>query len=167
MKKVIGLAFLLVVGSVLTSQAVVIHWATDGLNGGASSAVLVYVSSGEPSYAGGTIAGGTEVGSRISGLAITPDGVGEHGTVDSTARSGGNYYVVLFKTDGGIDYFSYGTTGISVTDPNYITSDAMAPAQGVFTASSFSGWTPVPEPCAAALLGLGAAAIALRRRQRG
>jgi len=164
MKKVIGLAFLLVVGSVLTSQAVVIHWATDGLNGGASSAVLVYVSSGNPSYAGGTIATGTEVGSRVSGLAITPDGVGEQGTVDSTARSGGNYYVVLFKTVDSIDYFSYST---SVADTSAITSDLLAPATGVFTPSNFSEWTAVPEPCAAALLGLGAAVIALRRRQRG
>lgn len=167
MKKAIVMAFLLALGWAFTSQAVVIDWATDGVPDGASSAILVYVSDGStPSYTGGSIANGTELGSAVSGLAITPDGVGEQSTTDSTTRNSGAYFVVLFKTVDDVTYYSYSTTSLVYSDTSAITSDAMTPASGVFSPSSFSTWTTVPEPGSVVLLCLGGAALALRRKQR-
>lgn len=165
MRKAMGWACLFVIGCVLTSQAVVIHWSTDGVPAGATSAQLVYVSGGVPSYAGNAIANGSELGDVVSGLAVTPAGVGEQSTTDST-RSQGAYYVVLFKTVGEATYYSYGLTSLAYNDTTAITYNEMAPATGVFTPGSFSGWAPIPEPGTAVLLCLGVAAAALRRKQR-
>lgn len=167
MKKAIAMAFMLTVGWAFTSQAVVIHWATEGVPDGTTSAILVYVSDGStPSYSGGSIANGTELGSVVSGLAITPDGVGQQSTTDSEGRSSGAYFAVLFKTVEGQTYYSYSTISLVYSDTSSITSDAMAPAPSVFSPSSFSAWTTVPEPASALLLGLGGAALALRRKPR-
>ncbi len=165
MRKAFLVACFLVLGCTLTSQAVVIHWSTDGVPSGTTSATLVYVSSGEaPTYSGGTLSNGTALGDPVSGLAITPLGVGEQSTTDA-AQSQGAYYVVLFDDSGN---FSYSGTSILYNDTTFITTDEMAPASGVFSPAEagFSTWAPVPEPSVAMLLVAGAAIAALRRRKR-
>jgi len=159
------MAVLLAVGGVLTSQAVVIHWAVDTPLAGTASAQLVYVSSGTPAYAHDVISNGTELGDAVSGLAITPAGIGEQSTADS-ARLQGAYYVVLFRDNGGQLEYAYSTTALLYNDSVAITDDALTPALGVFNPEGFTGWAPVPEPGSAALLCFGAAALALRRRKR-
>jgi hypothetical protein len=168
MKKTFLVALLLAAGGVLTSQAVVIHWATDGY-GGASygdvgSAFLVYVSSGTPAYAGDVLTNGEIIGGEVTGLPISPGGVWQQDAADGTPRSAGAYYVVLLHT-GGAQY-SYSTTALVWNDTTSITWDEMAPAPGVFAPDGFTPWAPIPEPGAAALLAVGAAVAALRRRKR-
>ncbi len=162
MKKAIVVSFLLALGCAVTSQAVVIHWAVDAPLSGTSSAVLVYVSSGTPAYAGGAIATGVELGTAVSGLAITPLGIGEQATTDGTVRGEGGYYVVLFND---AHQYSY-SSALAYNSSSAITADAMTPSTGVFSPTEFSQWAAVPEPSTAALLCIGAAAAALRRRKR-
>jgi len=167
MSKASILGFLVAVGCVWTSQAVVIHWATDGAPpSGTASAQLVYVSSGTPAYAANVISSGEEIGGAVRGLAITPLGVGEQATTDAATRTQGAYYVVLFRDNNGQTEYAYSTTSLAWNDGNAITFDEMAPADGVFSPSGFSNWAPIPEPSALALFGLGAAVVALRRRKR-
>lgn len=160
-------AFLIAVGFVWTSQAVVIHWATEGVPAGTLSAQLVYVSSGSPAYAADAISNGSEIGDAVSGLAITPLGVGEQATTDAATRTQGAYFVVLFRDNAGQTEYSYSSSSLAWNDPDSITQDEMTPATSVFNPGTFSGWAPIPEPTSVALLGLGAAALALRRRKRG
>jgi hypothetical protein len=159
------MAVLFAVGCALTSQAVVIHWAVDVPADGTQSAQLVYVSSGTPAYADDVISNGTELGGLVSGLAVTPAGIGEQSTTDA-ARGQGAYYVVLFRDNAGQNEYAYSLTALAFDDTSAITYDAMAPATSLFNPGSFSNWTPVPEPSSAALLCLGAAALSLRRRKR-
>lgn len=166
MRNAICMAVLLAVGCAMTSQAVVIHWAVDVPSAGTASAQLVYVSSGVPVYTDDVISNGTLVGDEVSGLAVTPAGIGEQSATDA-ARGQGGYYVVLFRNNAGQTEYAYSTTALEYNDTASITSDAMAPATSLFNPGSFSNWTPVPEPSSMALLCLGAAAVALRRRKRG
>jgi hypothetical protein len=166
MTKRIGVFLLCVAGWALTSQAVVIHWATSGLASGATSAALVFIADGTPSYALGTLANGEQIDETVSGRAITPTGVGEQESTDAATRTTGAYYVVLFKTADGVTYYSSSSESLVYNDTSAITGDATVPADGVFTARSFSEWAAVPEPCGAALLAMGAAVLALRSRTR-
>ena len=164
MRKAIVVSFLLAVGFVYTSQAVVIHWAVDTPQSGTTSAALVYVSTGAPPvFSLGVLALGTEVGARVSGLAVTPSGIGERTTTDAETRTQGSYYVVLFNEAA---QYSVSSTSLAYNNGIAITADAMTPAEGFFTPGTFSNWTPIPEPSAAALLCLGAAAALSRRRKR-
>ena len=166
MRNAFFVACCLVLGCVLTSQAVVIHWSTDSVPSGTTSATLVYVSSGvPPTYTDGTLSNGSTVGDAVTGLAITPMGIGEQSATHA-AQSQGAYYVVLFDASGN---FSYSGTSIAYNDTTFITTDEMAPSSAVFNAaggSGFSVWAPVPEPSVAMLLVAGAAMAALRRRKR-
>jgi hypothetical protein len=169
MKNRLCMAFMFVICAVFSAQAVVIHWSVDTYpsSGNVTSAQLVYVSDGTaPAYANGVISNGSEIGDEVSGLAITPNGIGEQNTEDST-RSSGAYYVVLF--DSNTSKYTYGLTSLAYNDSDSITEDVYTPATSVYDASAggFSSWEPVPEPGSAALLALGMVALALRRKKRG
>ena len=166
MKKAICMAFLLAVGSVLTSQAVVIHWAVDVPMSGTTSAVLVYVADGTAPQVTGfnTIANG-ETLDTVSGLAVTPAGIGEQATTDAATRSSGSYYIVLFNQELSS---SYSWTPLAYDDASSITDDVLAPAQSLFDppGGGFTNWANVPEPSSLMLLCVGAAVAALRRGKR-
>lgn len=165
MRNALCMAVLLAFGGVLTSHAVVIHWAVDTPLSGTESAQLVYVSSGTPAYTDFALSNGSAVGDEVSGLAVTPAGIGEQSATDVT-RGNGAYYVVLFRDNNGTTEYAYSTTALLYNDTVAITDDEMAPALGVFNPPGFSGWSPVPEPGSMALLCVGAAALALRRRKQ-
>ncbi len=86
---------------------------------------------------------------------------------DATLNVGSKYAIIVFETTG-----ITGTTGWDVTDGKYdmytyISNSATGYTLGGFSASGTElGFEAVPEPTSFALLGLGAAALALRRRIR-
>lgn len=170
MKKSIGFAFVFIMLAAFSARAVVIHWAVTDLPSGATSAQLVYVASGTPTYsstgAPPAPTNGSNIGDYVSGLAVTPAGIGEQNSVDSVTRSGGNYYIVLF--DSGVNNFSY-SSALAWNDSDSITLDEFTPATVTFDPAStaFSSWAPVPEPGSAAMLALGVSLLALRRKRRG
>lgn len=170
MKKSLCFAFMFVFLAAVSAKAVVIHWAVTSLPTGATSAQLVYVPSGTPAYSATgsppepTNAGSANIGDYVSGLAVTPSGIGEQNSVDSATRSEGNYYVVLFNSD--VSQFAYSTTPLAWNDSDSITEDELTPADTTYDPASFSSWTPVPEPVSAAMLVLGFGLLALRRRKR-
>lgn len=175
MKKAFLLACLLAVGCVWTSHAIVIHWATDGYDGltGVTSASLVYISANNetPVYnTSGVLQNGQVIADVPSDITFTPAGIAEHMTTDSnySSYSSGSYFVVLFKQDGSTLYYSSSDTYLAYNDTTWdaYTADEMAPAQGVFSPSTFGDWAVVPEPSTALLLVLGTAAAALRRKIR-
>jgi hypothetical protein len=177
MKNTIILAALLAVGTAVTSQAVVIHWAASAPSvSGATTAALVYVSTtggAAPTWNGSGFVGGTLIttteGSTGGIVDALPDHtVGEQATTDAFAS--GKVYVVLFNNVGSYAVSStwlgsddqIGGTGGAI---GAITDDIFNPPTGLFNPIGFSGWTPVPEPSTLALLAIGAAAVACRRRK--
>ena len=176
MKKALMIAVLIGMGWVSASHAVVISWSAlvdvedpNKVLTGLTSARLYYVASG--SWADGSGWGGAvAVGDLVTGRPVsTSDGMGsvrEQATTDSTTRSGsGAYFVVVFDSEG-TAYRS--NTAIAWNDATYVTSDPMNPAGGLFIGGTTGGteWGVVPEPNTFALLALGAAALAARRRKR-
>lgn len=154
-------------GCAISSQAVVIHWAADTLNDGYTytSAKLVYVSDGAIPDTAAKVAAASVIGtasgnSLIDGTGETA-GVLERMSTDNTTRSGTDkYYVVLFNNTTAL---AVSTVGLNWNDDNAITASILDPASGVYNPS---GWTPVPEPSTFALLAVGAAALAWKRRKR-
>jgi hypothetical protein len=163
MKKTMGFVFVTVLLAALSAKAVVIHWAVSDLPAGATSAQLVYVSSGVPTFANDALSNGENVGSLVSGLAVTPLGIGEQSTSDGTTRLAGNYYVVLFNNS---SQFAY-STALAYDNTTFISQDEFTPATGTFDPASFSSWAPVPEPGSIAMLALGVGLLALRRKRLG
>lgn len=157
------LGVVLAVLGVLTSQAVVISWAGENLPAEATSARLVYITTGEaPSFAtGGVLQNGSDL-ATASGYAIDGGQLFAQMTTDGATRSSGAYYIVLFNSD--VSQYAVGNLIIDYNASGLGTSE-LDPGN-VFTATGFTGWTPVPEPTSAALLCLGAAALALRRRKK-
>jgi hypothetical protein len=164
MKKTLCFAFIFVLLAAVSAKAVVIHWAVTSMPAGTISAQLVYVTDGStPVYVTPGFTNGTSI-DTVSGLAVTPLGIGEQNTVDST-RVSGAYYIVLFN---GSNQYAWNTTPVSLAynDSSAISPDEFTPATGTFDPTAFSAWTPVPEPGSAAMLALGVGLLALRRKRR-
>jgi hypothetical protein len=176
MKKALMVAILIGMGWVSASHAVIISWSAlvdvetpDQVLTGLTSAQLYYVESGiwaENSGFGSADA----VGTLVTGRPVSTSGgygsVREQFTTDSEVRSGsGRYYVVVFDAAG--DAWR-SNTGIAWNDTRYVTSDPMNSASLLFIGGTTSGtqWGLVPEPNTFALLALGAAALAARRRRK-
>jgi hypothetical protein len=163
MRKTLLVSFLLAIGCTMTSQAVVISWASEALLSGTASAMLVFVSNGAaPTYSGGVINNGVELPPAASGYAIDGTTLYPQETTDGTQRSSGTYYVVLFD---GAGQFAASTTSLAWND-SIISTDELDPISGTFTPGSFGEWQAVPEPSTAVLLCIGAAAAVMRRRKR-
>ena len=169
MKKALVL-LIATIGLASVSQAVVIHWAVSSLPGSTTQAALVFVAGNDvPADASGfagwtTLANATTL-TTVSGLSITPNGIGEHATSTPGGVSG-NYFLVLFTWNQKLNeniMYAYSTVGLAYNDPTDITYSEMAPATGVWNPS---GWTPIPEPCTMSLLCVGAATLAIRRRRK-
>lgn len=174
MKKSLLMAVFMTFGCVAVSQAVVIHWAATTSLITYSSAQLVYVSQGSGATVEQILAGAT-VGGAVSGGGLNgsgqPSGVYERTASYASGSDIGAYYVILF--DGlSAAAVSQNSLAWNSTDGE-ITQDLMAPYTGVFvaglpngTTGIGNGWTPIPEPSTFALLAVGAAVVAWRRRKR-
>lgn len=165
MKKSVAIALLLMLGSVLTSQAVVIGWAAENLPAGTGYARLVYVASGAPVLDGnGQWASGTEeLGTLASGAAIDGTSLYPQSTTDATLRGAGAYYVVLF--DSAYANYAVSTTSIAYNNGPSISAGEFDPITADFKPNGFISMGVVPEPSVAMLLAVGAAVAALRRRK--
>jgi hypothetical protein len=163
MRKTLLVSFLLAIGCAMTSQAVVISWASEALLTGTTSAMLVFVSDGStPTYANDVISKGVELPPAATGYAIDGTTLYPQETTDGTQRNSGTYYVVLFD---GAGQFAVSTTSLAWND-SMISTDELDPISGSFTPGSFGEWSAVPEPSTAVLLCIGAAAAVIRRRKR-
>ena len=182
MKKALMVAILIGMGWVSASHAVIISWSAlvdvenpNQVLTGLTSARLYYVADGSWEAGSGFYSEGVlnprfeVVGDLVTGRPVSTSGgygsVREQFTTDSAVRSGGAYYVVVFDAAG--DAWR-SNTGIAWNDTRYVTSDAMNPASLLFIGGTTSGtdWGLVPEPNTFALLALGAAALAARRRKK-
>jgi len=148
----------------VSAKAVVIHWAVTnpGLLTDVISAQLVYVSDAAFPDASDIVTGA--IGDPVTGLAITPSGIGEQNTDYTPDPTAGGYYVVLF--DNNSANYKYCTTTLLWNNSESITVNESNPATVYFDPGAFSDWTAVPEPGSMALLALGVAAMALRRKKR-
>lgn len=162
MNKIVLAGFLVMFGWVVNSQAVVISWSSTGLLTGTASAQLVYVSNNTPPTYNGSWSVNASPLATASGGAVDVPYLYDQTTSDDTGRSDGRYYVVLFNT--GSTQYAVSTDWLAYNDPKLGTSEFDPPS--TFYANNFGTWQNVPEPSAAALLCLGAAAAALRRRKR-
>lgn len=172
MKKVF-LFLLCALGFALSSQAVYIYWDMDELNEvteQATSAQLVYYASDQGGLAfdstGAITGGSTPINVPNSGT-FSPTMAYEEGylvDVGAEPDSSGTWYVVLFNNNG--DYISSSVSASSVAYWNGDISNPVNMTTGMGTLNlSVQAWAPTPEPCSVALLLLGAAAVAARRKK--
>jgi hypothetical protein len=173
MKKALMVAILIGMGWVSASHAVVMSWSAlvdvegdDKVLTGLTYARLYYVESG--TWAANSGFSGTEaVGTLVTGRPVSTSGgsVREQFTTDSTERTKGAYFVVVFDSE---NKAWRSNASIKWDDATYVTSDPMNQASGLFIGGTTSGkdWGLVPEPNTFALLALGGAALAARRRRK-
>jgi hypothetical protein len=177
MRNKLLMAVLIGMGWVSASHAVIITWAAETTGvvvGSFTSAQLVHVADGVWSwtdYNNATV-NYTPV-DTASGFGVYSGGVYDNLATD-TQRSAGAYFVVLFDGGGNAVYRSVQSLAWNDTDYQAFAEDGMNPASGLFlptggvneSGTGTSGWHPVPEPNTFALLALGAAALAARRRRK-
>ncbi len=178
MKNKLMIAVLIGMGWVSVSHAVIITWAaetTGSVVGSFTTAQLVYVADGTWN-SGNYLAGSLNYTSvdTASGFGVDANvgGAGNLGVVydnlaNDTTRGVGKYFVVLFNGNDAV-YRSVQSLDWDDTSYNAFAEDGMNPASGLFlaTGDETSGWAAVPEPNTVALLALGAAALAARRRRK-
>ncbi len=140
-----------------------------------TKAVLVYTTTteGVPVYEGTpssyALTTGSQIGSEVPEAQIFPEywGIGEQVSEDTTTRSEGAYYVVLFASGADKLYYSTSTSPLAWNDSSgAISENPMAPPTAVYDPSAFNSWQPIPEPGVASLLFAGLATVLLRRRRR-
>jgi hypothetical protein len=165
MKNKLMIAVLIGMGWVSASHAVIITWAaetTGSVVGSFTTAQLVYV-------AGGTWDSGYTSVDTASGIGVDATaGVVYDNLATDTKRNAGAYFVVLFNSGNNAVYRSVQSLAWDNASYNAFVEDGMNPARGLFLASGdqTTGWVAVPEPNTFALLALGAAALAARRRRK-
>lgn len=161
-------AFVLASLFALSSRAVSIYWYTEEDEASATSAQLVYYaadSDGLDFNDDGTVKGATEI-VDVAGFDHTTAYEVGYNTDVSTAYNSGTWYVVLFNESDG----TYKATDpVAANSSLYFNDDLTNPTS--FSGGGMSGatWMPTyeatPEPCSVALLLLGAAAVAARRKK--
>jgi|688.fasta_scaffold06665_16 hypothetical protein len=171
MKNKLLIAVLIGMGWVSASHAVIITWAaetTGEVVGSFTTAQLVYVAGGtwNSVYTSVDTASGIGVDANV-GSADTLGVVYDNLATD-TKRDEGAYFVVLFDGGNNAVYRSVQSLAWDNASYNAFAEDGMNPASGLFLASGdqTTGWVAVPEPNTFALLALGAAALAARRRRK-
>jgi hypothetical protein len=180
MKNKLLLAVLIGMGWVSASHAVIITWAAETTGvvvGSFTSAQLVHVADGVWSwtdYNNATANYTTVDTASVWGVDATAGVVYDNLARDTTPITDSAYFVVLFDSGGNAIYRSVQSLAWNDTDYQAFAEDGMNPASGLFlptggvneSGTGTSGWNPVPEPNTFALLALGAAALAARRRRK-
>jgi hypothetical protein len=173
MKNKLMIAVLIGMGWVSASHAVIITWAaetTGTVVGSFTTAQLVYVA--DATWNSTDYLANTENYTSVdtaSGIGVDATaGVVYDNLATDTKRNAGAYFVVLFNSGNNAVYRSVLSLAWDNTSYNAFAEDGMGPASGLFLASGdqTTGWVAVPEPNTFALLALGAAALAARRRRK-
>jgi hypothetical protein len=178
MKNKLLIAFLIGMGWVSASHAVIITWAaetTGDVVGSFTTAQLVYVADStwnSTDYLANT-ANYTSVDTASGSGVDAGAGIVYDNLANDTTRAVGAYFVVLFNGNDAV-YRSMQSLAWNDTSYNAFAEDGMDPASGLFLATGgvyppgdgSSGWAAVPEPNTFSLLALGAAALAARRRRK-
>ena len=172
MKKMI--LALAVVACAAVAQAITLSWQTSSANtwyDSTWSCSLVYadtatsLTDAAAMAVGQTVAGYSIIADGTAGFSIFEPGAYNKGYItsndgDYTAKTSGTYFLIFNK---GMDYYA---SSIDAEDAeNAWTGTAGDSTVGEFvTIPGFTSGTVVPEPTALALLALGVAGLALRRR---
>ncbi|MBO4287965.1 MAG: PEP-CTERM sorting domain-containing protein [Kiritimatiellae bacterium] len=154
-------------GVVFASQAVTIHWDTEEDETTASFAMLVYYKTGELQFDENKQVTGTDSSNIYTQNPFDHTVAYEEGynTEVGTARTDGTWYLVLLDSNGD----NYKAASMAASQVSYYDGDISSPqvitTGGMGTLTMPTSWTATPEPCSVALLLLGAAAVATRRKK--